>query len=242
MGFVTCIVPPQALGEPKLKLAGQSFHHLFRVRRLSQGVELRLVDGLGTARWGRVEEVGAVEATVWIGEPAPTHEAELQVELWVAPTRPQRATWLVEKATEVGATAVRWLESARAGRQVTPPRLDRLRRVAESAVEQCHRSLVPELSLHTWSEALEGLRRASRAWYLDPGAREGSLQPDPSGLVGLLVGPEGGWNDDERTELANVGVAAVGLGARVLRTETAAVVGAALLLCRGTGAESRLGV
>jgi len=81
------------------------------------------------------------------------------------------------------------------------------------------------------SRALACLERldASTSRVLAPGG--GALAPDPSASsIALLVGPEGGWSTTELSQLSDLGVANVGLGPRVLRVETAAVVAAALAL------------
>lgn len=233
MRFTTCVVAPEALKQPTLEVEGESFHHLFRVRRLAEGARLRLVDGSGSARWARVERVRRGGAAVRVGEPAPSNEGRLRLEIWVAPPRPQRAAWLIEKTTEVGVSAVRWIHTERTGREMTPARLDRLRRVAVSAVEQSHRALVPEISGPlAWPEALERLSDAESAWFLDTCGGSRMLDPMQADSAVLLIGPEGGWSEAERSGLTAAGALPVHLGPRVLRVETAAVVGAALALWR----------
>lgn len=233
MSRATCVVSPDALRGAVVELTGDLFHHLFRVRRLEVGDPLRLVDGRGMARWGRIEEVTARRAVVRLGEPAASGEADLRLELWVAAPRPQRAAWLVEKATEVGVSAVRWIETERGGREVTPSRLERMQRVAAAAVEQAHRSRLPQISGPiAWSEVIDRLAATDSAWFLD--LAEGEPSPNPGAVeeAVLLVGPEGGWTGTERADLVAVSARPVSLGPRVLRVETAAVVGAALALCR----------
>ncbi len=117
MSRPTLIVAPDELSAPRLVVRGDAYRHLFRSRRLAAGEPLRLVDGRGRAFAGRVESVGAREAVVAVGEAAAANEAALELEIWAALPRPKRATWLVEKVTEIGAFAVRWLDCERSGRQ-----------------------------------------------------------------------------------------------------------------------------
>jgi 16S rRNA (uracil1498-N3)-methyltransferase len=165
-----------------------------------------------------------------LGAETESNEAGFRLELWVAPARPQRAAWLVEKATEIGVVAIRWLDSGRSGRQVPTTRLARLRRVAEAAVEQCHRASIPEITgLHSWQEAIDCIGASGASWFLDIAGR--STVDAASGKSGaLFVGPEGGWSERERDDLVGAGCRPVGLGPRHLRLETAAIAGCALLL------------
>ena len=128
---------------------------------------------------------------------------------------------------------MRWIDSSRSGREITPARLERLRRVASAAVEQCHRSRVPEITgPFGWAELIDRLGDYATAWFLDVASEESFFELTATSAAVLLVGPEGGWADTERSDLAAAGARAITLGPRVLRVETAAIVGAALALCR----------
>jgi 16S rRNA (uracil1498-N3)-methyltransferase len=152
------------------------------------------------------------------------------VSLLVAAPRPERAAWLVEKATEVGAAAVRFVAWARAARAFGGGQLGRLERVARAAVEQCGRARLPELSgPHDTADLPRLLPAGSAVWRLDP-AGAAALPAGGEGPCALLVGPEGGWGPRDEPALAALGAAAVRLGPRALRLETAALVGLALLL------------
>jgi len=230
--MITLLADPEAFDRAELRVEGEAYQHLFRARRLGVGERLRVVDGRGRARAGEVARVDRTSAAVTLGVPAPGNEAAYELELLVPTLRPERVSWLVEKATEVGVSGIRFLNTARAPRDLGAGTLDRLRRVAASAVEQCHRSLLPEISgPHAWSE-IAALTRAAEAdrWFLDtePG---GGGWGRPAGERGaLLIGPEGGFSPEERAGLLAAAWRPVGLGDRVLRAETAALVGAAALL------------
>ncbi|HYG62237.1 MAG TPA: RsmE family RNA methyltransferase, partial [Thermoanaerobaculia bacterium] len=158
--------------------------------------------------------------------------------LLVTTLRPERASWMVEKATELGVSAIRFLNSARAPRELGGGTIERMRRVAGAAVEQCHRSRVPDITgPHGWKEVGLLAEHAQGRWWLDTAAAEEGWGEIPgasgNGSGVLLVGPEGGWSPEERDELLAGGMGdwrPVGLGPRVLRAETAAVVGTAFLM------------
>ena len=236
----TLLVDAASFAAPELRVEGDAYRHLFRARRVAAGEELRVVDGLGRARWGRVARVDRTSASIVLGEPAAAREPAFRLELLVPTCRPERASWLVEKATEVGVFAVRFLSTARAPRDLGSGTLVRLRRVAAAAVEQCHRSRLPEVSgPHAWSEIGRLTADTGWRWFLDPEAGGGSFDAGPSLQGALLVGPEGGLAPEERRELLASGWVAVALGERVLRLETASLVGAALILLSPSGIQNQ---
>lgn len=236
--LITVLLAPDAFAAQTAEVEGDAYRHLFRARRLAVGDPIRAVDGEGRARWARVAAVDRRRGVLELGEPAPSGEAGRRVEVLVAPIRRERASWLVEKVTELGATAVRFVETERTEREVGPKDLERFQRVARAAVEQCHRARVPEITgPHPWHEVPALLAGLDESWVMDlPTDRAGKAG---SGSAGLWVGPEGGWTDAERDELKRLGVPPVCFGERTLRAETAAVVGTAWLLGPNRGTETR---
>jgi 16S rRNA (uracil1498-N3)-methyltransferase len=171
--------------------------------------------------------------TLLLAEPAPSHEASTSVHLLVPLPRKERAAWLVEKVTELGASTIRFLQSSRAPRRLEPGTLERLRRVAASALEQSHRSRLPEITgAHPWEEIPQLLSGCAQRWFLDTEAGTAGIEIEGSHerSVALLVGPEGGWSDEERARLRELGGRALFLGKRTLRIETAATLAVGLLL------------
>lgn len=232
--MITLLADPAAFDRSEIRVEGEAYRHLFRARRVETGARLRVVDGRGRARWGEVARVDRSSAVVELREPAPANEPAFRLELLVPTCRPERASWLVEKATEVGVCAVRFLSTARAPRDFGSGTLERLRRVAAAAVEQCHRALLPDITgPHSWGEVASlAASCGSLRWFLDPGPAGADWGETAGGSGALLVGPEGGLDAGERRELLEAGWRPVGLGERILRIETAALVGAAMVLLR----------
>jgi 16S rRNA (uracil1498-N3)-methyltransferase len=231
-GAPTLLVEPAQLDGEALRVEGERYRHLFRARRLAAGERLRVVDGAGRARWAEVARVERTAAALGLDGPAPSNEPLLHLELFVAVFRPERAAWLVEKATEVGVAAIRFLHTDRAPRTFGPGTLERLRRVAAAAVEQCGRALLPEVSgVHEWSELSRLAASCERRWFLDIQAAGGTevatASPTSPCPAALLAGPEGGWTEAERETAQALGFTPLGLGPRTLRVETAALVAAA---------------
>ncbi len=223
---------------PILTVEGEAYRHLFRARRTGVGERLRVVDGEGRARWGEVIRVGRSAAQVELAEPAAANEPPLHLEILVATLRPERASWLVEKATEIGAGAVRFLNTERGPRSFGAGTAERLRRVAAAAVEQCHRARCPEVTgPHPFAEIGRLAAGANRRWLLDPAAAPPGLvlSAPPAARESVLVGPEGGWSPAEIAILEQEGWQRVSLGPRTLRIETAALAAAALRLLAAAG-------
>lgn len=222
------LVSPAELAGERVVVEGEPYRHLFRARRLAADARLRLVDGEGRARWAEVAAIDRRHAELRLLGEAPAHDPERRVELLVATPRPERAAWLVEKATELGVAAVRFLASERAVRGVDAKSLARLRRIAGSALEQCGGARLPVLSGPHEIAELSNLALPARVHLLQPNATA-ALPAGGDEPAAVLVGPEGGWTDGELAMLATVASPAR-LGERVLRVETAAIAAAALLL------------
>jgi len=135
--------------------------------------------------------------------------------------------WAVEKATELGATEIVPVISARTQRERRPHRAGRWRRVAAAAVAQCGRSRPPAVGEPiALGEAVA--RAAGVRLIADPGGDRGALATTGQGVT-LLVGPEGGFTDEEREAIAAGGFRSVALGPRTLRAETAAIAALAVV-------------
>lgn len=198
-------------------LGDRDAHHLVRVRRIRRDETVTITDGRGRWRTAHVSfdgfsELGEVQHEPSSGEP---------IELMVAIPKQDRPEWIVQKATELGATRIVWLhadrsvvrwEGDRAERHLT-----RLRTVAVEAVSQSRRVVVPEIvgPLST----LEALTDASVV-LAEPGGR-----PLRASDRRIAIGPEGGWSEAESAMAS----AKVSLGDHVLRVETAALAACALI-------------
>jgi 16S rRNA (uracil1498-N3)-methyltransferase len=199
-------------------LADQDRHHLERVLRVRVGDPVTVSDGAGRWRDGALASTGSVEPTADVvteAKPAPA------VTVAFALTKGERPELAVQKLTEVGVdrivpfvaarSVVRW-DDRRATEHV-----ERFRRVAREAAMQCRRA---------WLPSVDDLASFAGAIAL-PGASVADADGDPPALdhPTVLVGPEGGWTDEERA----CGLPVVALGPHVLRAETAAIVAGALL-------------
>jgi 16S rRNA (uracil1498-N3)-methyltransferase len=199
-------------------LADHDRHHLERVLRVRVGDPVTVSDGAGRWRDGALAATGSVEPTSAVESvPRPTPVVTIAFAL----TKGERPELAVQKLTELGVdrivpftatrSVVRW-DDRRAAEHV-----DRFRRVAREAAMQCRRAWLPvvdDLTTFAGATALPGAAIA-----------EGEGGPPTLDHPTVLVGPEGGWTDEELA----CGLQAVALGPHVLRAETAAIVAGALL-------------
>lgn len=224
---------PNLFSQDTAIVEDEAHHHLFRVKRHQVGDRLRVVDGEGRARWAEVIAIDRRTARLALGEVAPANEPGIAVEIFVAAPKPDRASWLVEKATELGVVGIHFVSTDREARSMEASQLGRLRRIAVSAVEQSGRAVVPQVVSAGDLRGAVVRTRASGVPIAVLDALGAGARPvvEDGGRIGLFVGPEGGWSPEERAFFDELGLPAFALGPTVLRVETAVVVGAGLLLC-----------
>jgi len=204
-------------------------HHAVRVLRLRDGDGMVLFDGTG-GEYPAVLRVEGREARAQLGAFAP-REAELGGAITLVQGLPSgdKMDWVVEKAVELGAARLVPIGARRSVVQLAGARADKRlahwRRIARSAAEQCGRNRLMQVDaprpLANWlAEAPQGLRLLCHPEADDTLAGVLAAPPAP-GHLSLLVGPEGGWSDEELQAALKAGARAVRFGPRVLRTETA---------------------
>lgn len=247
------VLEPGLRGE-EFSLDADTAKKLTRVLRLTPGEIFVAFDGLGrewecalTAITSESGGKGARAAILSERTAAPAGRLHLSVAQAVP--KGDKMDWVLQKGTELGVAEFWPFQAARSvpvlddsDRAVA--RADRWRKIAQGAAAQCGRADVP--IVHALCEFLTavdyGTANGSRCFMLDElsetDALRAALRRDPlqwdeetqtPARVMLLVGPEGGWTQEEREHAERYGVEAVGLGRLVLRTETAALVAAAVL-------------
>jgi len=144
--------------------------------------------------------------------------------------------WLIEKATELGVEQVIPVEAERSEKGLAAAaqkRVVRWRRIAREASEQSRRAKLPLIEpVVDLGNALQN--QADYRYVLEEAGAPPILSVLPEAClagdrVALLVGPEGGWTDRQRAEIAAVGWSAVSLGPAILRAETAAIAGLSII-------------
>lgn len=211
-------------------------NHLSRVLRLAPGDQFTIFSGDGVDYSARILAVtrDGVQVVVESALPSAT-ESPLQVMLLQGVCRGQRMDLVIQKATELGVTAIHPIACERSvvrldGQRATR-RLEHWQGVAIAAAEQSGRSVIPAIDLpQTLSAALSGLPADCHRILLDPaGGQSMGSAIGESGPVALLVGPEGGLTETEQDIATRAGFASVRMGPRILRTETAPLSAIAIM-------------
>ncbi|MDW7708921.1 MAG: RsmE family RNA methyltransferase [Deferrisomatales bacterium] len=224
-------------------LRGEEARHAGRVLRTAAGDRITLLDPMGRRWTGKVGTVANDFLTAEGLEPLPANEPPLRVTLFQALPKAERWEWILEKGTELGVCRFLPVLTERTVPRAPPGRLrekrHRWEKVALAAAKQCERAVVPQITApRPFGESLESLGPADshevRFALLErhaTGETALALPRAPTHAV-IAAGPEGGWSPAERTALTEAGFAPWSLGPRILRSETAAVAGLAVLLSR----------
>jgi len=224
-------VPPEKLLGEHATLDAAAHRHLVKVLRLTPGATIRIFDGAGTEIEARIEAVDKASVRVALGlrriVPAPA----CAITLLQCLARGERLDLVVQKTTELGVTRIVPVQSERAMVKPTAHQHQRWQTIAEEAARQCGRADVPEILKCVGLGAALDLAMAPTRfvlWEREHGkSLSQALATGPRAVV-LLVGPEGGFSPKEIDLATRADFLPVGLGPRILRTETAAIVAVAL--------------
>ena len=236
-------VEQQLSGGMALTLEGQQANYLFAVLRLGPGARVKLFDDR-TGEW-LAEIIDASKKRVSLRIVQHLREREPVPDLWLlfAPIKRGRIDWIVEKATELGVARLVPVITQRT--IVDRTNSERLRAHMVEAAEQCERTALPELAEPQKLPALLRTWPAERALlFADEGGGAPLLSSAAPGLAAILIGPERGFTDEERTSIRALHQARpISLGPRVLRADTPAVAAISLWMVAsgdwGQGTSSR---
>jgi 16S rRNA (uracil1498-N3)-methyltransferase len=226
--YVNC---PLALG-PVL-VQGAEAHHLAGVRRVRPGDAVCLFNGNGHEYPARVVAVDrrAVHLEV-LGRATPQRESPVAVEVAAPLPKGDRAQFLLEKLTELGVASFVPLQTRRSVVHPRDAKLKKLQRYVIEASKQCGRNALLEVKPFTDWETYCRLDKLPGVRVLAHPDGEPACGPWPgAGQMALAVGPEGGFTEEEVARAREAGWRVVGLGPRILRVETAALVLAAWVHC-----------
>jgi 16S rRNA (uracil1498-N3)-methyltransferase len=206
-------------------------HYVLRVLRLRRGDPLILFNGDGSEYQAILSEADRSQAAALIGQADKPHrESALRVFLGQGLARGERMDFVLQKSAELGAVSITPLWTNRCQVQLSGKRLEnRLAHwhgIVRSACEQSNRVVLPGLDKPTplpeWLAAVQ-LQEQQLKLVLDPSATRRLRDLPPASSVSILVGPEGGLDEDEIRLSESNGFQRIRMGPRVLRTETAAL-------------------
>jgi 16S rRNA (uracil1498-N3)-methyltransferase len=216
----------------RARLEPAEWHYLRGVLRLAPGAPLEVFDGEGGVHEAEVPREGE---PLLLGPGRRADPPRATIWLAFAPPRGDRADWVVQKATELGAVRLVPFEAERSVVRLAGARAEararRWRRIAAEAARQCGRADVPTVDAPTTFPGALALAPAAfrRLVLFEGGGEPFELGLDRSAPGHLLaVGPEGGFAAGEVSAAAAAGGRVVSLGPRILRAETAALAAVAL--------------
>jgi len=217
------------LGEgARVELDASQANYLGNVMRLGEGAELLVFDGNSGEWLARIDEAAKKRMTLSVE--GRTREPESVPDVWLAfaPVKRTQTDWLVEKATELGAARLMPVMTQRTVAERV--KLERLESIAIEAAEQCGRTVLPEIAEPLPLARFIKERDVSRTLYFaDEVGGEHASNAFKEGACCILVGPEGGFTNDERATIRSAPNAVpISLGPRILRAETAALAALAV--------------
>ena len=218
-----------------LTLGDAVYHHLVVVLRRIRGDAIVLFNGRGGEYAATIEKVGKRELQARIGAFRNVdRESPLAITLVQAVSKGERMDYTIQKAVELGVTAIQPVITDRVVVRLDAERWARKQEhwqgIAIAAAEQSGRTRIPRVApvvdLNDWMQKAptDAFRLILSLTVTPTVARRAPGQP-----IVLLVGPEGGWSEIERKLADLAGFAGLALGPRVLRTETAGVAALAVL-------------
>ena len=224
-------ISPERITSEEISLQSREMRYILTVLRLGPGDEVTVFDGEG--REYRTELSEDYEAGMYLAireELSPQRESPLRITLGQALLKGERMKFVIQKATELGVDRIVPLGTSRSIPIVEGEReslrRERWHRIAQEAAKQCGRTVVPDVTqIHELDDFFsqgEGTRMI--LWEEEPTPlREVIEKIDPKRGITLLIGPEGGFSEDEVSTAQDSGFLVAGLGQRILRAETASL-------------------
>lgn len=232
-------VPAQQIDTQTCRILGQDAHHILHVLRMKPGDQLICSDGLGKSMLARIAHVTKHEVICDIVESL-AQDRELPIRVSIAQGLPKgdKLEWIIQKGTELGAHHFFPFISTRTvvkydGKKEAK-KLERWKKIIKEAAEQSHRDVIPDIhDIQSFKELLQLEADVKLVAYEDAALQEAqagiqgsifyqALQEMKQGQsVVIAIGPEGGFEEQEIKQLVDHGYQTVGLGKRILRTETA---------------------
>ena len=225
---------PEQLQRPDPYLQGEEAKHILRVLRMKKGDRFLLFDNSDQEYQAMIASINGDRVYFKIlARQSISRESPLQLTLGLPLIRPQYFEWILQKGTELGVIAFRPYYSAnsrfnfeKAGME---SRIRRWKKIIVESAKQCRRNVLPELlpAIPLASVLEESCQKLKLIPYEEESSqtfRELEQPSSTSETVLALIGPEGGFREEEVNQAKEKGFVSVSLGPRILRSETAALV------------------
>ena len=204
--------------------------HLFSVLRAEKNSKIGLIDGKGGIAEGLIED----DKSISIQSLKQVKPPQVKVHLYVSPPRKQKMDLLLSQCTEAGVWKIHPIFTENT--VALPKKETTIERWQLKLIEACKQSRNPFLpQIHppiTFEKALKQIKKLNLSAFFGsttPGEDKKTLLTSEQSEVAWFVGPEGGFSQKEIASMVNAGFEGISLGKWIMRVETAAVVGTALL-------------
>lgn len=214
-------------------LRGENYKHIKTVLRLEVNNEITVCDGLGCDYLCRIYNIGSNLLTVEILQKyANAAEPNLKITLFQALPKLDKMDFVIEKAVELGVYCIVPITTERTIVKTNDEReqkkLKRWNTLSEAAAKQSGRGYIPSiLNIHNFTNALSYASKLSKSVIAYEKEQSCTLKHSLTNFsgesLGLFIGSEGGFSEDELKKAKKIGVEPITLGKRILRTETAAL-------------------
>ena len=215
---------------PEVTVTGDEFHHSVRVVRVRVGEAVELFDRAGHAARGIVRSLDRDSATIATTESLPSRESSVAIHLAMAIIQLEKFELVLQKATELGVRTIIPMVTEHV--ELRPERYankrERWEKIVFEAVKQSGRAVIPRIEeTQPFGEILQ---RSGAKILFDADSEPSTIESLDE--VTILIGPEGGWSEDELRDARDAGCLFQRLGPRRLRAETAAIAATAVITSR----------
>ena len=237
------------LDDKTLYIDGEDVKHISKVLRYGQGDEIEVCDSNGHEYICRIESIDKTRIDLSIVDEVDINrESRIRVSLYQGVPKSTKMEIILQKLTEAGVDEIVLVNTKRSVVNIkgdkADRKFDRWERIIYEAAKQCKRGMIPKLrGILSFKEALEdmgkndinicpyevekslGIKEA-----LQTGQVKKILENKDEARVGIFIGPEGGFAEEENEMVEAAGIASVTMGPRIFRTETASIVATAITL------------
>jgi 16S rRNA (uracil1498-N3)-methyltransferase len=222
-----------------LYLEGREHRHLSKVVRLQPQDEIWLFDEEGAKYRARIEHIGRQKTRLSLIEKLEPSQRRLKMTLAQALLKAKPMDWVIQKATELGVFSIVPVLTSRCVVKLEDriaKKVERWNQIALEASKQCRSGLIPNILAPQPLDNLIRELQATRRLFLSENkgrplkevVRLSQDSQTPSDVV-ILIGPEGGWTNEEEVKVLRFGYEAVSLGKNILRAETASLAAVAII-------------
>ncbi len=223
-----------SLQENKIFLSDSNLKHI-SVLRIEEDEEFEIVIE-GIVYLSKLDKLDGVTIAKIISQKEDENESNIKINLYQGLPKSDKFEWIIQKSIELGVNEIIPFESKRTivkwDSKKEKRKVERYNEIAQSAAKQSKRSYIPTVKrLLNFNEMLEDLKdKYTILAYENRGkSLKDILQNNQSKEINIIIGPEGGFSEEEVSKFESIGANIVNLGNRILRTETAAIALVAMI-------------